>query len=1074
MKNNNIKNKQKSQAKIPINASIETIREFLGEEEKCNKKITENRNQMNIQNYIPTETKKLTYQEKKEIAKSKSIKDIVEKNLGLPLKKYAGTLRPKTCPICSHAPKKNAPSFAIRQIQNQEMFKTFCCKKSGDVIEFIKHARNINYRDAVNYLVGDHIKITPKVTPKKEQKEQKSGKTFSEILEFLKPASAKKISELLERREFGKLKSIGTKILRNKNTKFSKLKNNEIFLDEPESFVFEIKNNKQKNVAYQKIGNLKNKKKNKGEVSKGYWVANPIKETQQEIILCESILDSLALACIGYTSVCLIGKSVRKIKMIKAKFPNRELYLWLDSGEEEQKITKEAIQEHKVKGIFWHKKKQGYDVGDLLREEHDNFEKIVHQYVKNSANLHEPQESTHIKFVERKKEYFRISEVVNPIRNLQEKNIFMFSAPTGVGKSHLIVDQSILLALQGKPVTIITNSISNVDNIISEIHEACKKQKIQNVSVSRNVSAKKSLGEEISYKKDEMGLIAVTTYYYLGRQGQTPKTYKIADTLTKNRTLFCDEIQCLVKDICNINIPLAARYRQIIKTHKKIKKCFKDCSKCHIAYLRKDMNKNKEHNFYGSFDKSSLEKHANPERAYNLFTKKTFDVSKFTNHEGIFSLPIKETLDYQIPPENFIGDDHDLDEFEQYIIHLGKTLKHPQVSANSPTWKEDGSCATPEQIRKVDEKDRKDVFNFPVNACHIPHLKGFDILPFLQLLQAEKIIICSATIPKLTHDIIDEILKHKQDWKISKKEVNEVPIKFHGTVFTTKKSISLSTLQKILEQLKHPSICVPKTIADSKELFDAVSGEHIEIFTDGHYSEKPKYSRFSRESGRKRHLLAHLRCTLLAGINFFDKTVMIIDCNSFFPHILFTQNTKEERIKEMVKQLQTMVIQAMGRLLRSRIKRDPHRTVEDPRSIVFILHGLNYDIEIDTSLFSYLQVYDEIFMTKSKPHQSILFAIEEAVQKKQVTNYKSQEKAEDIRAAVSKGLRNITPKRRQNIDKNQLSNVRSRNKTEKKVFDLIKKAKLFTGTWRSFYQKFNVGRLDKRSIREIKHAFVLK
>lgn len=1064
---NSSKKNKKKQTKIeeivPVDASIEKIREILGEQTKHIQVQYKEKNQMDIFNSMQESLEERI----KRLKETLDIKSLISNETGLSFKR--NTL--EQCPFCQSGTGKHSAFFVSKG--EHDYFKCFSCQKGGDVIKFVQLYRKKTAKESVDYL--DTPNNTPKPIKKKrptkqeicdEDKVKAAQKTYEYYSSKLtKEKAAKFLSS--EKRQFGHLTQKAADILIS-NAKFNDFRKKNDKTSEKQGIIFPVRNNRNQIVAYQKIGLTKQSKRNGGKISWGYWEVNKEDYEKEEIVICESIANTLACAAIGYRSICVFTSGCEKqINLIKQKYPNEKIVLWLDKGTREKEIAEKLIKNYQIYGAFFEEEKpKSYDVNDLLIEKKENFDKTAHLHIKNAKS--------HQKLVFKepnKKSYSDIADMSESIKNLCENEIFLFSAPTGTGKTHLIADEVIRMVLQNQSVTIFTNSIKGVDSIIEEIEIAAKKQMMDNIHISRNVSTtKQSEGEKV-FKKHKISQIAVSTYYYLGRQGHLAETYDIAEKLIKDRIVFCDEIQALIDTVSKINIPLSSRYKKNKKTYYKIKKCpFKryhtGCESCIMGYKMEDSKQStKIQKFHDTIETDWKHVSTSKELRISNFGDGIWDIKNYSNDEGIFNKMLDEKVVYRQSEitEKQVEEYNQKEIFESYIHHLMQTLKYPQISMVSPIRKDDGDFVRPSEILAEEKTDRKKIFIAPNYACQIPHLKGFDLLPLIQLLDAKKIIMCSATIPKETEKILSDVLENRKDWSIKKDYVDKVPIKFKSTFLYTEKSLSSSLLAKITDDIDYETLVVAKTKEASKLLYDSlVNKKDAEIFMDNIYFDTEiRRGRGSKYSSIKKKTITHVRSSLLTGINRPDKVLMIIDCNSFYPQIVCTSRDRAGRIKEMIEQLNTLIIQAIGRLLRSD-NQECRRTGIDDRQIVFLLHGLSYELKIDPRLFWEQKTVSEKFVTDNNPKNSIISAIKEAIKGEEIRDYRLIEKMETVHKACKKGKESIGPTRRRKIDSDDYRDI----KLQMKIQRLEKKALIFQGSWREFYKKNNLDR-EKKNVKKI-------
>lgn len=697
--------------------------------------------------------------------------------------------------------------------------------------------------------------------------------------------------------------------------------------------------------------------------------------------------------------------------------------------------------------------------------------------------------------------YKDIEHIADDIRELDDNSILLFSAPTGTGKTYLYANEIVRMSLRTvTPITVLTNSTKSVQSMVREIKEAAERFGIHNIDVTNNVIGK--LADD-TYKSNEIGQIAVTTYYRLGRKGHTnaPKVAAsdigdLRKQLIKDRILFCDEIQSLV-DFCKVNEPLSARYYRTKDTYNIIRNCQvsnknKDaCAKCIMAYKRKSPDsKYHKSSFPTSFFETDRENHQQCERITEMFPN-LWDIGTYENCEGLYNKFLEESIIYELDEPREVDETKD-DEtvFAEYLEDLLGKLKYPQLSMVSPEHRATSQPVSPAQALEVAKDERRQVIKFPVQACQIPHLKGYDIMPILQMLQATKIVMCSATVPKEAIKLLGDVIPHK-GWSMVTRSVDKVKVKYNATFLTTHEQLTQNTVTHICNDLKEEqAIIAAKTQAEARSIYWGAS-ENATLYTSGEYKDTVSNDEYMRpnDNGEKPApykplLITYLRAAILTGLNFPDKNVMLIDCNSFYPQIICTERTREARMSEMLEKLETLIIQAMGRILRTNgkeLERGQDYDI-DKRRLVFVLHGLPKDmrLKLDDRLFYEQRVVPERFMTVDKPYKSVIDAIKEARNGENVTDYKSQEiarkkaeleekKAEANEQWLLTGSKGMSSKQRRLVTmtaaqkRAHQKNKRAQKEAQQRkkcMSELTAKANDYKGKpWREFSRDTNLSRL---------------
>ncbi len=971
------------------------------------------------------------------------------------------------CPHCGLSKDKGESSKFC--VYKPKQYKCLDCGETGSVIDYVQAHKGFSKEsETIKYLNKLYGGLQQPITPiiptdnTSNDDEKRKANAVDEILKNSSYVSPDELTEILKRREFGELAKIGAKILRSQRICKDNYYKNTEQLKSKYALVVPIKDNDGNTPALQKIGTTKPFSKRCFGKMKGYYLATPLEEKYPELIVVESFFCAVALACVGYNAIAIFSTSnTKNIELIKEKFNDREIYLWLDAGEDDK--TKKCIEEHAIHGVFWDSNiKKGFDINDLLESSCDGFSDEIRKYIEKSLPKKKKQP---VSFVEPDtSKYKKFEHLAKDIRELKEKEVLLFSAPTGTGKTFFIAQEIVrLCCTTDKLITVFTNSINSVDNIYNEVRSAARSQGIDSLDVTKNVLGK--VADNENYNSKHIGRVAIATYYSLGRKGHTnAQKVSVSDIddprrqlINGDRILFCDEIQSLV-EFCKVNEPLAARYYRNKDGYRKIQKCQvntknKDaCANCVMAYKRMPPDeKFKKSHFPGSFFEEGRENHQKCELITELFDD-LWSINTYDNcDQGLFTKMLEENINYELDKPRDVDNEKENDViFAEYLSDLLSKLKYPQISMSMPTLKKTEQPIAPSEALKIDKSQRRKQVKFYPQACQVPHLKGYDILPLLQMLQASKIVMCSATIPDDTTKLLQDVLP-KKNWSFRLEKVDKDIVQFSAIFLTTKETLSQHTLVALAKILDEETIIVAKTKTEANAIYWSAT-EKCKLYDGGQFIET---IHGKTEKGEKKILVTYLRSTLLTGLNFPDKNVMILDCNSFFPQIICTAKTKEARRAEMLKKLQLLITQAIGRLLRTTPEK--MKIGVDDRNIIFVLHGIPNDLELelDDRLFTRKKVIPEMFVTKKKPYESLRDAIDEARRFFQVSDYQAKEKEEQKQHA-SKQYKKFG---RSALSQDQRKLVQTPN--EKRFQKLMDKAQEHNGTWREFCISANMPRLKK-------------
>lgn len=700
------------------------------------------------------------------------------------------------------------------------------------------------------------------------------------------------------------------------------------------------------------------------------------------------------------------------------------------------------------------------------------------------------------------------ADIAPKVQALKNNEIMTISAPTGTGKSYFYAQQAVEFARKNQPVTIITGSIDTVENIEKYVLKVLEEQSIQGIHVTKNISKQHPGGLGIG-NSESQGDIVITTYAYLGRIGYTDKISPV-NVLLKDRVLLCDEIQTLTENFCKINLPLSERFTLQRRLYRANGKCpYKGktqtvgekphCRNCLLGYERMDPMPG---NYYTqrirrTMSKADLEHQTRP--LFRLLPSDIWSADTYENHDHMFFRPLDNMPSIELPHntsevkeyESPIDKENDI-EFSNYVDSIYEYMLFPQLTMYAPTTED-------KLIRPVDVEEGN-VVRFPYNSCMSPVLKGLDILPFLQLMQADKIVIASATIPPELNEILD-FLTHKKEWTVLRETVDYYPFSFSGTFLATRKRLSPYELAKIAAKITGETLFVSGTKSEADTLYKTLQAEvgknNVEKFCmdsirDGGDTnrDRPKTNMLNLLA---QFAVAYLRNNALTGLNMPHKNCLSIDCSGIPPQIICTQKDRDARIQEVIDKVIMLIVQAIGRLLRSNQEAIPGQTVMDGRNIVILLHGIPCEAEdavrefmekvVNKKLFHELSIIVENFVTEKKPYENIAEAIELALKGEEIPNYREIEHKEMVEIANEKfkdgGLRNVPTNLRDLIStemKNERARLAKRKSKSAKWDSLIQEAKERKAegfTYSQFYKQKNIPRTKppKKIVEKIKRIF---
>jgi DNA primase len=667
----------------------------------------------------------------------------------------------------------------------------------------------------------------------------------------------------------------------------------------------------------------------------------------------------------------------------------------------------------------------------------------------------QPKPESAAKVVER----FILDNLVRRLENPVDKTIFMVLGGTGAGKTMVCLGACARLAAmeahfkqtKGQMDACTKLAKMNLPSLFlcSTVQEAMEKfGDLEKIMVEHGASPKDAAliisgsesGKEDDAKDDSEENIAaikacnakiiITTYGYLGRKGETATGYQIGHEMIEGRYVFCDEVQILYEKM-KVSYPLLARYllhRLSTKNegqYDRVVQCPKashkgDCLKCIIAALRHEDKKNHVREFYYKFPEQSFAVHASKKELGIMSWDDVLDQSKYNQSYGtLFMQYLAFTANFNIP------EDADAKSHSDFLHHLSQTFINPHLRMQLPIDKATQTPVSPDAIGRIQEADIKKL-QLPCQACGIPLLCGIDILALLQLMGnkvsytnkagihktkeykgAHAIVMTSATIPMGFVEAVQKVAAVK-GWQIEKKELAVVPFRFDVTLLKTSTRLGITRTTKTVTELAKKTgkkmFVVTHKKSDSDDLVTQLR-KSIPKKVVYFYKDAYDYEHYQQaiENALHQILLTYTRSAITRAANFPDFNFMMADCSMFLPFAaigeIHPNMTADERRKALFDDIAQQLTQIIGRILRTQLPRIPGQTVDDPRKIVVLLHGLPdglQDFALDAKLLHASREYRETFVSKNakKFEQSIVDSIAACLDGKEPVDYDQIEKEE--------------------------------------------------------------------------------
>ena len=538
-----------------------------------------------------------------------------------------------------------------------------------------------------------------------------------------------------------------------------------------------------------------------------------------------------------------------------------------------------------------------------------------------------------------------------------------------------------------------------------------------------------------------------------------PQVYSIAEKLIAGRVVFCDEIGELFRRM-QVLLDLACRMIKRKNTMCRLRKCpassgVGSCEICYLAYLRQDPEQQTNYrNFYPAFPYASL-KHHQAQPDLGILPRDIFEPATYTQADKtLFTRDLQENYS----TETEIVSNPEADSLIEYIGFLMKYLAHPHLRMNHPILKK-----TELQIATEEITENKNAVTLPIGCCAVPYLAGINILPLLQLLQADSLGLTSATVPQEFTEIFSTIAE-KVGWSGECMKITDIPYQFNLAQLNTCKRLSSATAVKAIskmDELNRPE----------KGLHIAGRDVEADEFEELANKQGLDFSRFSKRKFRwvteaaknktPKHIATNARGALARGANLPGYQYMIIDCQQHLPKLALAYRGDDLK-KAMLEEINENCLQLLGRVLRSNLKQVPGETVIDTRPIVVIFHGLpeGFKPKLDGNLFYSHQEINETWLPigGKKEVQAVVDAITAALDGKPVPDAREAEKktlAKKGNSALSKKQRSLSAGHKQE--------TKSEKREEETIRKVMEARELYSkGTSkREISRKFNLARMSE-------------
>jgi hypothetical protein len=677
----------------------------------------------------------------------------------------------------------------------------------------------------------------------------------------------------------------------------------------------------------------------------------------------EGFPDCLKARELGYNAFTWSG-GVRSFQKLTLEFePQRQVFLVLDQDHTSQDALPQIAQafleegfQVKVVDLPFEEPLQGKDFCDWMKihtkAEFEDLLNSTSSFIQSQEELQDIEEPLALPQLEKLHlPPCELPEIVSLVKHLKKRGILFFQAPTGLGKTHALIQ-----ALLSSPQKRFVFFCSTNQEAMEVYQKACFLLK---ESASLETPFLLTSLEGVSQKKAIEGArLVITNYGYLGRLGMTCKKHPYIEVLLKGRVVICDEVQELYKKM-KVFHPLSARYLKKIKEYAEVQTCPKssrkgDCSSCFSGYLRREQDhRSKEADFFKTLPHSSFQELSQQTPLpWELLTSSGFSSwEDLTNPKNY--VQVQGTLYVKGLPSNLNSSKEDAESDERedpenyltFLKSLLTSLKNPQIRLEFPLVNDSG--VSPKEALDASKGEAQ----FPIKPCSIPTLCGLDTWPLWQLFKyADSVIFTSATIPKAFHQTSKEIAQ-KKGWDVLEKEATKPPFQFDATLLKTEVKLGSKNLVSVLKALENRDEKVLVVLSRKSEALEAYKllktyfPAKVEYFESQDFEqEKALHPLRAQEPQQIKYLVTYAKSAITRGISLPDVNLVLVECDQFIPQAALAtlkeaMSTKEKKA-ELAKDILENLTQICGRVLRSNLKRELGQTLKDPRKLVFLLYSL--------------------------------------------------------------------------------------------------------------------------------------
>lgn len=632
-------------------------------------------------------------------------------------------------------------------------------------------------------------------------------------------------------------------------------------------------------------------------------------------------------------------------------------------------------------------------------------------------------------------EKYKVSEILNKLMTIEEKETYILTLPTGTGKTYsMLLACKHLVEKRGETIVFVCGTKNEAYRAIQILKGLDVPIRDIELFVSDQTSNGDDLEQSSATDEKEKAPYKVTTYGYFGRKGHTQQIYTGFMKRIESSYVFFDECQTMINN-SEVSENLTAMYRNHKGEYYKTNDFSLEKDYILANKKRKEISANNVRHFHKDFLQKSKHEYI-VDTNYQVFSKsEVLETEGFAQASG--TVFVKATSDIGAQkPEVIDASDKTLD---TYIKSLCNDLQYLHLRTELPLWKETGEALTYKELQQRKQEcieqngnlsKLKDKIQFPKQTPFVTSICGIDRLGFWQLSgmtvkikpesggettksykKPKGLVFSSATVPPMLKEILQETLGDTFNMKTIGSD--NPPCTFDVTLLKTNKSISLNNLQDLVPQIlnkKEKAFIVCSTKHQARALFNRTA--HI---TGVGLFDGTDYIRECKKENTERGIdviITYANSAICKGENLKDYQIAIVDASIFMPSCALTvrEDKNQQEIKAALYQnIQQKLTQTCGRLLRTNKEIIEDQTIQDDRKICILLHSLPPEIEhftIDEKLTHKITEHSDLSnwfdKNKSKFTESIMENITNITLGKGLVNYENEKSDQQYKKKLQK------------------------------------------------------------------------